>query len=97
MSAGGILRPVLHRLLKVCLIVMLLLQGVAQASDIDCSCCEEQQMTMSIGCTALCSVMADAPGNSFGLAPQPPSAADTLIVHWHAGPSYLPLIPPPIS
>ncbi len=87
----------LHRLLKVCLIITLLLQGVAQASDFDCSCCDEEQVTMTIGCTALCSVMADAPGSSFGLPPPPESTADSLTVQWLAGPTYLPLIPPPIS
>jgi hypothetical protein len=88
---------VLHRLLKVCLIITLLLQGVAQATDLDCTCCEEEQVTMSIGCTALCSVMVDISVNSCGLPPQPESTADALTVQWLAGPSYLPLIPPPIS
>jgi hypothetical protein len=105
--------PVLRQLINACLIVALLLQGVAQTSvdpqshvsqhcadhesDRDCSCCDEEQMTMASGCAALCSVMAGMSRISLELPSLPSGAVDGLTVQWRAGPAYLPLIPPPIS
>jgi hypothetical protein len=105
----------LRNLLNVCVLVMLLLQGVAQASvDVqphtssmhcadhdpgktDCPCCGDSWLGMAAGCTSGCAAFVAICQQAFTVPPAAPQSHLTATLHWQAGPSYLPLTPPPIS
>lgn len=102
----------LRQFIHVLVLLMLVMQGVTLASaDVrmdsdtqhcashdmaqnDCPCCDST--AISAGCTALCSAIATLPGHTFAM-PFSRDEHESQLVHWRAGPSYLPLNPPPIS
>jgi hypothetical protein len=105
----------LRNLINICVLVMLLLQGVAQASvDVqphsssmhcaghdaaktDCPCCGDNWLGMAVGCATGCAALVAMPQQTFNIPPALTQLHHAAAVHWHAGPSYLPLTPPPIS
>jgi len=105
----------LRNLLNACVLVMLILQGVAQASvDVqphsssmhcaghdlaktDCPCCGDGWLGMAGGCATSCVTSVGMTQQSFDVPPALPQSHTTTALHWRAGPSYLPLTPPPIA
>lgn len=105
----------LRNLINVCVLVMLLLQGVAQASvDVqphtssmhcadhdpgktDCPCCGDSWLGMATGCATGCAAFVAMSQAALDVPPALPQSHRAAALHWHAGPSYLPLTPPPIS
>jgi ribosomal protein S27E len=105
----------LRHLIHVCVLLMLILQGMTPAmahvsdqttsqhcagheqTDMDCPCCSDHLLGANGGCAALCSiavpistVLLSVPRLNF--SHDRSTTADRL-----TNPSYLPLIPPPIS
>jgi hypothetical protein len=106
---------VLRTLINVLVLVMLLLQGVAQASvDVqphsssmhcaghdsaktDCPCCGDSWLGMASGCATGCVAFVAMSQQALDLPLALPQLHHAAKLHWRAGPSYLPLTPPPIS
>lgn len=106
---------VVRHLINACVLVMLLLQGVVQASaDVqpqssslhcaghdmsktDCPCCGDTWLGMAAGCSTGCTALVAISQQTFDVPPALPESHSAAALHWQAGPSYLPLIPPPIS
>jgi len=105
----------LRNILNACVLVMLILQGVAQASvDVqphsssvhcaghdlaksDCPCCGDSWLGMAGGCATSCVGAVAITQQSFDVPPALPQSHQTAALPWQAGPSYLPLTPPPIA
>ena len=105
----------LRNLLNACVLVMLILQGVAQASvDVqphssslhcadhdpaksDCPCCGDSWLGMAGGCATSCAAVVAMPQQSLDVPRALPQTHQAATLHLRAGPTYLPLIPPPIA
>lgn len=67
-----------------------------EMSDKDCACCSDM-LAMNGGCTTLCSAVIAIAASSLNFVPAQGDEHSRLIVQGAAGPTYLPLNPPPIS
>lgn len=101
--------------INACVLVMLILQGVAQASvDVqppssslhcadhdsaktDCPCCGDNWLGMAGSCATSCAASVATAQLSFVVAPALPQSHPPTAFDWQPGPTYLPLIPPPIA
>jgi len=52
---------------------------------------------MAGGCATSCVTSVGMTQQSFDVPPALPQSHTTTALHWRAGPSYLPLTPPPIA
>jgi hypothetical protein len=105
----------LRNIVNAFVLVMLILQGVAQASvDVqphssslhcadhdpaktDCPCCGDSWLGMAGTCATSCAASVAMTQQAFAVPPALPQSHQATALPWHAGPSYLPLTPPPIA
>jgi hypothetical protein len=107
----GMLRHLIH----ICVLLMLILQGMTPAiahisdettsqhcagheqNDVDCPCCSDHLLGANEGCAALCSVAVPISNATVSIPRLNLSHVRGVTADRLDNPSYLPLIPPPIS
>jgi hypothetical protein len=105
----------LRNLINACVLVMLILQGVAQASgDVqphssslhcadhdpattDCPCCGDNWLGLAGSCATSCAAAVATAQQSFDVPSALPQSHQAAASPWQPGPTYQPLIPPPIA